>query len=208
MNNEVIVTCAVTGAGDTVGKHPAIPVTPKQIADAAIEAAKAGATVCHMPCARSGNRQGRRDVKLYREVVDRIRSSGVDMIVNLTAGMGGDLEIGAGEDPMKFGPNCDLVGPLDAPRACRRTAAGNLHARLRHAQFRRRRPDLCLDAEAAARRRQAHAGAGREAGAGSLRHRPSLVRQADAQGRPARRAADVPALPRHSVGRAGRHRLR
>jgi uncharacterized protein (DUF849 family) len=114
MNYEVIVTCAVTGAGDTVGKHPAIPVTPKQIADAAIEAAKAGATVahCHVRDPKTG--KGTRDVHLYKEVVDRIRSSGTDIIINLTAGMGGDLEIGGGEDPFKFGKATDLVGPLPA----------------------------------------------------------------------------------------------
>ena len=112
MNHEVIVTCAVTGAGDTVGKHPAIPVTPKQIAEAAIEAAKAGATVahCHVRDPKTG--RGSRDPQLYREVVDRIRSSGTDVIINLTAGMGGDLEIGPGEDPMRFGANTDLVGGL------------------------------------------------------------------------------------------------
>lgn len=113
MNYEVIVTCAVTGAGDTVGKHPAIPVTPKQIADAAIEAAKAGATVAHCHVRDPNTGKGSRDVNLYREVVDRIRSSGTDVILNLTAGMGGDLEIGAGEDPFKFGKATDLVGPLE-----------------------------------------------------------------------------------------------
>lgn len=112
MNYEVIVTCAVTGAGDTVGKHPAIPVTPKEIADAAIEAAKAGATVahCHVRDPRTG--RGSRDPALYREVVDRIRSADTDVIINLTAGMGGDLEIGAGEHPMDFGAGTDLVGGL------------------------------------------------------------------------------------------------
>ena len=112
MNYEVIVTCAVTGAGDTVGKHPAIPVTPKQIADAAIEAAKAGATVAHCHVRDPETGKGTRDVHLYKEVVDRIRSSGTDIIINLTAGMGGDLEIGSGEDPFKFGKATDLVGPL------------------------------------------------------------------------------------------------
>ncbi len=112
MNNEVIVTCAVTGAGDTVGKHPAIPVTPRQIAEAAVEAAKAGATVVHCHVRDPETGRGSRDPKLYRELVDRIRSSGVDMILNLTAGMGGDLEIGAGEEPMKFGKGTDLVGGL------------------------------------------------------------------------------------------------
>lgn len=112
MNYDIIVTCAVTGAGDTVGKHPAIPVTPKEIAAAAIEAAKAGATVahCHVRDPKTG--KGSRDVALYREVVERIREADTDVIINLTAGMGGDLEIGAGENPMQFGSGTDLVGPL------------------------------------------------------------------------------------------------
>ena len=112
MNPNVIITCALTGAGDTVDKHPAIPVTPTQIAAAAVEAAKAGATVvhCHVRDPQSG--KGSRDPALYREVMARIRDSGVDIIVNLTAGMGGDLEIGGGENPLAFGPATDLVGPL------------------------------------------------------------------------------------------------
>ena len=112
MNQNIIITCAVTGAGDTVGKHPAIPVTPEQIAAAAVEAAKAGATVvhCHVRDPKTG--VGSRDPALYRELMERIRDSGIDVIVNLTAGMGGDLEIGAGENPTHFGPATDLVGPL------------------------------------------------------------------------------------------------
>ena len=112
MNHDVIVTCALTGAGDTVGKHPAIPVTPTQIAAAAVEAARAGATVVHCHVRHPETGKPRRDTALYREVMERIRESGVDIIVNLTAGMGGDLEIGAGESPMEFGPATDLVGPL------------------------------------------------------------------------------------------------
>jgi uncharacterized protein (DUF849 family) len=112
MNHEVIITCAVTGAGDTVGKHPAIPVTPKQIADAAIEAASAGAAVVHIHVRDPETGKGTRDPRLYREVVERLRASNVDMIVNLTAGMGGDLDIGE-RNPMEFGPNTDLVGALE-----------------------------------------------------------------------------------------------
>ena len=112
MNHDIIITCALTGAGDTVGKHPAIPVTPKDIAAAAVEAATAGATVVHCHVRDPVTGKGSRDPALYREVMARIRDSGVDMIVNLTAGMGGDLEIGAGESPMAFGPGSDLVGPL------------------------------------------------------------------------------------------------
>ena len=112
MNPNVIITCALTGAGDTVGKHPAIPVTPPQIAAAAVEAAKAGATVVHCHVRHPETGKFSRDPALYAEVMDRIRDSGVDIIVNLTAGMGGDLEIGAGENPTHFGPNTDLIGPM------------------------------------------------------------------------------------------------
>jgi uncharacterized protein (DUF849 family) len=111
MNPHVIITCAVTGAGDTVGKHPAIPVAPEQIAASALEAASAGAAVvhCHVRDPKTG--KGARGVDLYREVMERIRARNKDVIINLTAGMGGDLEIGDGASPMQWGPGTDLVGP-------------------------------------------------------------------------------------------------
>jgi uncharacterized protein (DUF849 family) len=112
MNSEVIVSCAVTGAGDTVGKHPAIPVTPKQIADAAIEAAKAGAAIAHIHVRDPKTGKGSRDPALYREVVDRVRSSDTDVVINLTAGMGGDFEV-RDDEPSKAGPATDMVGPLE-----------------------------------------------------------------------------------------------
>ena len=109
MNRQVIVTCAVTGAGDSVGKHPAIPVTPEQIAEAAIEAAKAGAAVAHCHVREPDGTPSRRTA-LYAEVVERIRSSGTDVVVNLTAGMGGDF-YPSEEDPATGGPGTDMVGP-------------------------------------------------------------------------------------------------
>lgn len=111
MQPKVIITCAVTGAGDTVGKHPAIPVTPEQIANSALEAASAGATVvhCHVRDPKTG--KGARSVDLYREVMERIRDKNKDVIINLTAGMGGDVEVGSGETPMAWGQGTDLVGP-------------------------------------------------------------------------------------------------
>ena len=112
MNHDVIITCALTGAGDTTSRSPHVPVTPKQIAAAAVEAAKAGATVVHCHVRDPVTGKFSRDVALYREVMERIREADIDIIVNLTAGMGGDLEIGAGENPMEFGLNTDLVGPL------------------------------------------------------------------------------------------------
>lgn len=112
MNHEVIITCAVTGAGDTVGRHPAIPVTPKQIAEAAIDAANAGAAVVHIHVRNPETGKGSRDPRLYREVVERLRASNVDMVINLTAGMGGDYEVGD-PDPLRHGPSTDLVGALE-----------------------------------------------------------------------------------------------
>ena len=113
MNFEVVITCAVTGAGDTVGKHPAVPVTPEQIAAAAIDAARAGAAVVHCHVRDPETGKGARDVALYRETVDRIRSSDTDVVINLTAGMGGDLIIGPDDAPTKFGEDTDLVGAMD-----------------------------------------------------------------------------------------------
>ncbi|EGH45792.1 hypothetical protein PSYPI_27174 [Pseudomonas syringae pv. pisi str. 1704B] len=112
MNHDVIITCALTGAGDTTARSPHVPVTPKQIAAAAVEAAKAGATVVHCHVRDPHTGKFSRDVALYREVMERIREADIDIIVNLTAGMGGDLEIGDGEHPMEFGANTDLVGPM------------------------------------------------------------------------------------------------
>jgi uncharacterized protein (DUF849 family) len=100
MAREVFVTCAVTGAGDTVSRSNKVPVTPRQIADAAIEAAKAGAAVAHIHVRDPATGKGARDPKLYREVVERIRSSGTDVVINLTAGMGGDLTLGSVEAPL------------------------------------------------------------------------------------------------------------
>jgi uncharacterized protein (DUF849 family) len=105
MNWEVFITCAVTGAGDTVGRSDRVPVTPSQIADAAIEAAKAGAAVAHVHVRDPATGKGSRDPRLYREVVERVRSAEVDVVLNLTAGMGGDLVLG--------GPEALL--PIDAP---------------------------------------------------------------------------------------------
>lgn len=113
MTPNVIITCAVTGAGDTVGKHPAIPVTPEQIANSALEAADAGAAIVHCHVRDPETGKGARTVSLYEEVVERIRAKNSDVIINLTAGMGGDLEIGQGEHPMTFGPGTDLVGPYE-----------------------------------------------------------------------------------------------
>ena len=112
MNFEPIITCAVTGAGDTVGKHPGVPVTPKQVADAAIEAAKAGAAIVHLHARDPETGQGSRDPELFREIVDRVRDSDTDVVINLTAGMGGDWTPST-DDPSMPGPGTDMIGPLE-----------------------------------------------------------------------------------------------
>ena len=112
LQSEVIVTCAVTGAGDTAAVHPRLPVTPQQIADSAIEAAKAGASVAHIHVRDPQTGAPSRKLDYYREVVDRIRSSGVDVIINLTTGMGGDLVVDDAR-PTVAGPGSDIVPALD-----------------------------------------------------------------------------------------------
>lgn len=111
MRWDVFITCAVTGAGDTTGKSDKVPITPKQIAESAIEAARAGAAIVHIHVRDPATGKGARDPKLYAEVVDRIRSSGTDVIVNLTAGMGGDLVLGGTEAPLPLdAAGTDMVG--------------------------------------------------------------------------------------------------
>ena len=114
MNFDVFVTCAVTGSGETADKHPNLPITPAQIADAAIEAAKAGAAIAHIHVRDPETGLGSRDPALYREVVERVRASDTDVIINLTAGMGGDLVFGQGETPLPLNAKgTDMVGPLE-----------------------------------------------------------------------------------------------
>ena len=114
MNHDVFITCALTGAGDTVGKHPGVPVTPKQIAEAAIEAAKAGAAIAHIHVRDPETGKAARKIELYREVVERIRASDTDVVINLTAGMGGDVVFSQGEKPLPLDPSgTDMVGPSE-----------------------------------------------------------------------------------------------
>lgn len=112
MNSDVILSCAVTGAGDSAHRHPDLPITPKQIAAAAIEAAKAGAAIAHCHVRDPETGKGVRDTALYREVVERIRESDTDVIINLTAGMGGDFVPDA-DNPAIAAAGSDMVGPLE-----------------------------------------------------------------------------------------------
>ena len=114
MNWEVFITCAVTGAGDTTGKSERVPIHPAAIADAAIEAAKAGAAIAHIHVRDPETGRGSRDPRLYREVVERVRAAGVDVVLNLTAGMGGDLVLGGDETPLPLDPaGTDLAGATE-----------------------------------------------------------------------------------------------
>ncbi len=108
MNSNVVVTCAVTGAGDTVDKHPAIPVTPEQIANSAIEAADAGAAIVHLHVRDPQTGKGSRDIALFKDVVERVRNSGRNVLINLTAGMGGDLIIDD-DNPQVPAEGTDLI---------------------------------------------------------------------------------------------------
>jgi len=110
-NRDVFITCAVTGSGDSTGRSDKVPVTPQQIANAAIEAANEGAAVAHIHVRDPQTGVPSRDVGLYAEVVERIKDSGVDVILNLTAGMGGDLTLGSPECPMPPNPQgTDMIG--------------------------------------------------------------------------------------------------
>jgi len=110
MSTEVIVTCAVTGAGDTVARSDRVPVTPAAIAAACVEAAREGAAIAHVHVRDPRTGQGSREVALYREVVERVRDSGTDVILNLTSGMGGDY-VPDESDPARAGAGTDLVPP-------------------------------------------------------------------------------------------------
>lgn len=112
MAQEVVVTCAVTGAHSNFGKHPNFPITPKQIADACIEARKAGAAVTHIHVRDPKTGMRIYDPALFREVVSRIRDSGSDVIINLTTGEGGRY-VPSAENPKVGGPGTTIMQPLD-----------------------------------------------------------------------------------------------
>ncbi|MEQ8305385.1 MAG: 3-keto-5-aminohexanoate cleavage protein [Hoeflea sp.] len=121
MNREVFITCAVTGSGATQDRSAHVPRSPEQIANSAIEAARAGAAIvhCHVRDPETGT--PRRDVELYREVTDRIRDADIDVVLNLTAGMGGDLVLGGTETPLPAVEGTDMAGATERMahiRAC------------------------------------------------------------------------------------------
>ena len=125
MSRRVMICCAVTGSADTPRKNPAVPVTPEAIARSAIDAAKAGAAVVHIHVRDPATGKPSMELALYREVVERIRESGVEVIINLTTGAGGRFAPGT-DDPRQPGPGTTLSRPAD---------------RVRHIQA--LRPDIC-----------------------------------------------------------------
>ena len=127
MRGKVFITAAITGSGNTQDRSALVPRSPEQIADAAIAAAKAGAAIvhCHVRDPESGTPSRLRS--LYRELTDRIRQSDTDMVLNLTAGMGGDL----------------VFGPVDAPLPLRDKATDMAGAAERVAHIAECRPEIC-----------------------------------------------------------------
>ena len=110
MNREVFITCAVTGSGATQDRSPHVPRSPKEIAAAAVAAARAGAAVVHCHVRDPETGAPSRDLALYREVTERIRESDTDVILNLTAGMGGDIVFGGVENPFPTVEGTDMIG--------------------------------------------------------------------------------------------------
>lgn len=113
MNKEVFITCAVTGSGGTQDRSPHVPRSPKEIADSAIKAAKAGAAVVHCHVRDPETGAPSRDLKLYRELTDRVREADTDVVLNLTAGMGGDMVFGGVENPLPTIAGTDMVGATE-----------------------------------------------------------------------------------------------
>lgn len=130
VRSSAFITCALTGAGDSTGVSAKVPVTPEQIASSALEAAAAGAAVVHIHVRNPATGKGARDPKLFADVVERVRDAKVDVVLNLTTGMGGDLVLG--------GPDAPLP-PVDG------TDMASVHERLSY--VRALQPEICtLDA--------------------------------------------------------------
>src|SRR5579872_5900777 len=118
-SRKVIITCAVTGNAPFNPKHPAFPVTPGQIAAACVEAARAGAAIVHIHVRDPKTAAGTRDPKLFKETVDRLRESGTDVVINLTAGLGGFL----------------LPDPADERRALPESDVASVDERMEHLEL-------------------------------------------------------------------------
>lgn len=114
MNREVFITAAVTGSGGTQDRSPHVPRSPEQIANAAIDAARAGAAIVHCHVRDPDTGAPSRRLELYRELTERVRESDVDVVLNLTAGMGGDIVFGSPESPFPVNPDAtDMIGAAE-----------------------------------------------------------------------------------------------
>jgi uncharacterized protein (DUF849 family) len=113
VNNNVFITCAVTGSGATQDRSEHVPRSPREIADSAIDAAKAGAAVVHCHVRDPVTGAPSRDPRLYRELTEYIRAADTDVVLNLTTGMGGDLILGPVEKPLPPGPGTDMAGATE-----------------------------------------------------------------------------------------------
>ena len=123
MNTDVFITCAITGSGGTQDRSPHVPRSPKQIADSAIAAAKAGAAVAHCHVRDPETGVPSRDLALYREVTERIRAADIDIVLNLTAGMGGDMVFGDVENPLPVNEaGTDMIGASSKAETHRRAS--------------------------------------------------------------------------------------
>ena len=113
-NLKPFITCAVTGSGGTQDRSPHVPRSPEQIANSAIDAAKAGAAIVHCHVRDPDTGAPSRDVELYREVAERIRDSETDAVLNFTAGMGGDMVFGDVENPLPLNEAAtDMIGATE-----------------------------------------------------------------------------------------------
>ncbi|MEQ8390085.1 MAG: 3-keto-5-aminohexanoate cleavage protein [Thalassospira sp.] len=114
MNRDVFITAAVTGSGATQDKSPHVPRSPEEIANSAIDAAKAGAAIvhCHVRDPKTGAPS--RDLGYYRELTERVRAADIDVVLNLTAGMGGDIVFGSTEAPFPVNEGAtDMIGATE-----------------------------------------------------------------------------------------------
>jgi len=113
-NQDVFITCAVTGSGGTQDRSPHVPRSPEQIANSAIDAAKAGAAIVHCHVRDPETGVPSRDKDMFREVTDRIRDADIDVVLNLTAGMGGDMVFGDVESPLPVNEaGTDMAGATE-----------------------------------------------------------------------------------------------
>lgn len=111
-SRKTIITCAVTGNLTKPEQHPGLPVTPEQIANASLDAARAGAAAVHIHVRDPKTGRPSMDIELYREVIQRIRAEDTDVIINLTTGPGGRF-IPSDDDPKVAAPGTTLMRPED-----------------------------------------------------------------------------------------------